>query len=492
MGQASSNSARNFAVGATTGTLWSAVDKFGIVVMQFVINVVLARLLTPDDFGIVGMILIIVAVSNILADGGFGAALIQKQNPTESDFSTTFYVNIIAAIVLYATIYIASPAIANFLGIESLVDILRVLSSVVIINAFGLVAKVKLRRALAFKQIAASNIAAYVLAAAAAIYLAHRGFGAWGLVAMHIVNALFANTFLCIAAGWRPSLLFSRASLKELFAYGEYMLISDILSNICFHIQSTLVGKYFSPYTAGQYAQAKKMEEVACITLPSAMNQVLFPLYSRLQDDRPTLQRTLSLNTRIIAWIIFPLMTILIIIAKPLILLLFGAKWIDAVLYFQVLCAGGYFCALQYFNYHAVAALGHSRVLFYAGIWKSLFLIVAIMVGVRISMEAVLVAMVLTNVVNYLTNAILAQRYVGYRVMRQLGDVAPIMLLSLALGALAYAIFHYTAIHWVALTLLYAIAYVAINGIAKNEVAMLAIEYIKRVGRRDDNNATEL
>jgi O-antigen/teichoic acid export membrane protein len=125
-------------------------------------------------------------------------------------------------------------------------------------------------------------------------------YGPWSLVGMHIVNALFSNVFICISARWWPSRSFSYISLRRLFAYGEFMLISDILNNVCFHIQSTLVGKYFSPYTAGQYSQAKKMEEVACITLPSALNQVLFPLYSRLQHDITEMTRMLQQNTKMI------------------------------------------------------------------------------------------------------------------------------------------------------------------------------------------------
>ena len=339
----------------------------------------------------------------------------------------------------------------------------------------------KLRRALAFKQIAIANITAYIISAATAIYLAHQGYGAWGLIAMHIINAVFSNLFISITAHWLPTLTFSTKSLKELFAFGEYMLISDILSNICFHIQSTLVGKYFSPYTAGQYAQAKKMEEVACITLPSAMNQVLFPLYSRLQHDTDEIRRMLRLNTKMIAYTIFPLMTILIIVAKPLILFLFGSKWMDSVSYFQVLCVGGYFCSLQYFNYQAVAAIGQSRILFYAGLLKSLFLITSILVGVHISMEAVLIAMVLSNVVNYVTNAIIAQHYIKYTLAKQIWDITPILIISLVIGGIVYLISYVWSIHWILLILIYLILYICISYATKSEITMLTIGYLKQI-----------
>lgn len=464
----------------TTSTIWSAIDKFGIVIMQFIINMVLARLLTPDDFGIVGMIIIIVAVSNILSDGGFGAALIQRDNPSEIDFSTSLYANIATSIILYITIYLSANFIASYLGIQELGTILRIISVVIIINSIGLVPKVKLRRTLAFKQIAIANIIAYIIAAVSAIILAHKGFGVWSLVVMHITNALFANLFICIAARWIPSLTFSTKSIKELFAYGEYMLVTDIISNICFHIQSTLIGKYFTPYVAGQYAQAKKMEEVAAITLPSAMNQVLFPIYSRNQNNKDELLRLLRFNTKMIAFFIFPIMIILIIVAKPLILILFGYKWIDSVLYFQVLCIGGIWGSLQYFNYYAIAAIGKSKTLFNIGLFKGAFLIASILICVHINMYAVLFAIVLSNIVNYLTNAIIAQRHIGYRVIRQIADVLPMLIYSLLIGCVAYIALHIADIHWVAVVFLYIITYLLVCYIGNKQFAIATKNYIER------------
>lgn len=469
---------------ATKGAIWSTIDKFGIVLMQFVINIVLARLLTPDDFGLVGMILIIVAVSTIVADGGFGSALIQKSDASKEDYSTAFWVNLSMSLVLYGLIYLFAPLIAESLGYPVLSPLLRYIGLVIIFNSVGLVGRVRLKREFAFKQIAGSNIAAYTISAAVAIVMSKRGYGAWSLVAMHITNALLSNLFIIIAARWRPTTTFSLSSLKRLFAYGEYMLISDILSNVCFHIQSTLVGKYFTPYVAGQYAQAKKMEEVACITLPSAMVQVLFPLYSSLQHNIEELRQRLRVNTRLIAFVIFPLMTILILVAEPLILMLFGQRWEESIPIFQVLCLGGFFCAMQYFNYYAVAAIGRSRTLFLAGVFKSLFTIGSILIAVHINMTAVLVAMVASNVVNYFTNAIVTHKYIGYSVFRQLLDVAPIFGAAVLLGIATYYLSTLCYIHWIVLVAIYLVLYVGICYIAKIDVLNDVKDVINRVLKR--------
>ncbi|MBR4844302.1 MAG: lipopolysaccharide biosynthesis protein [Alistipes sp.] len=455
---------------AAKGFAWAAVDKFGIVLLQFVINLVLARLLVPEDFGLVGMILIIVAVSSILADGGFGAALIQKLNPKEADFSTAFCVNITMALLLYAFIYIFAPSISQFLGAPILKDFLRVLSLVIVINAVGLVSKVMLRRALAFKQIAISNLCAYILAAAVAIVMSIKGCGAWSLVAIHIVNAIFANLFICLSARWIPREKPSFSSLKQMFAYGEFMLASDILDNICFNIQNTIVGKYFSPYAAGQYAQAKKMSEVAYITLPSALNQVLFSVFSGLQCNIEELREKLRLNMKMTAFVIFPLLTILIIIAKPLILLLFGANWSDSAIYFQVLCVGGFFAALQYFNYSAVASIGKSKVLFITSIYKTVFLIASLVIGANISMAGVLVAMVLSSANMYFTNALLARKYIGYRFSQQMKDLLPTALCALSSGIAIYSIYSLLCLNWVVCVVLFAALYLFASYIFKLDI----------------------
>lgn len=464
----------------TSSVLWAAMEKFGVVLLQFIINLVLARLLTPDDFGIVGMIMIIVAVSNILADGGFGAALIQKLNPKEEDFSTAFMVNTTMALLLYILIYLSAPFVSRFLGIPILVDYLRVLGLVIVINAIGLVSKVLLRRAFAFKQIAISNICAYILAATVAIIMSIKGYGAWSLIAIHIVNAIFANLFICLSARWIPRVKPSLSSLKQMFAYGEFMLASDIMDNICFHIQNTVVGKYFSPYVAGQYAQAKKMSEVVYITFQSAINQVMFSVFSGLQCNIEELRDKLRLNIKLTAFILFPLLTILIVVAKPFILFLFGPNWEDSVFYFQMLCVGGFFSALQYFNYNAVASIGESRVLFFAGIYKSIFLVTAVVIGANISMLGLLVAMVISSANIYFTNVFLAQKYIGYRAMQQMLDLLPITLCSLISGVVIYIVYSHLSINWVICGILFVMLYIFIAYLFRLAVLKEAWDIIAR------------
>lgn len=443
----------------TKSILWAAIDKFGIVMLQFVINLVLARLLTPDDFGCVGMIMIFVAVSQTLIDGGFASALIQKVNASQTDYSTIFYWNILFSCLLYLGIFLAAPWVAEFFRIEALEGLLRVLGVVVIINALTLVQRTILRKAINFRVIAIVDILSCSASAAVAIYMAYRGCGAWSIVGMQLSNAFLSTILFWSMSKWRPMLAFSVKSFRSLFSYGGYLLIANIMQDVCTHIQGVVIGRNFSASQTGLYSQAKKMDEVASMTIPSLLCQVLFPLYSEKQNDKEAIVDMLRGNMRMISFVIFPLMMLLIIVANPVFVLLYGDKWVDAVPYFQVLCIGGFFSSLYNFNYYAVAAVGRSKALFYWGCYKWGVLLVLLLIGAQISMMGVLVSMVLSCANIYVTNALLAQKYVGYSFKVQITDILPILGCTLVSGAVTYMLYTSFAIHWVVCGLLFVAIY---------------------------------
>lgn len=451
----------------TRGVLWAGIDRFGIVLLQFVINLVLARLLTPGDFGCISMILIFVAVSQTLIDGGFGAALIQKIDATQRDYSTIFYWNTLFSVGLYLIIYASAPSVSSFFRMPLLEDMLRVLGIVIIINSLSLVQRTILRKAINFKTIAIVDIISYSASALVAIYLAHRDFGAWSIVGMQLSIASISTILLWVLSKWRPSLTFSFNSLKSLFSYGGFLLIASIMQDVCTHIQGVVIGRRFSAAETGLYSQAKKMDEVASMTLPAVFCQVLFPIYSEKQNNISELRSMLSQNMKMISFIIFPLMMLLIIVAKPLFILLYGDQWIDAVPYFQILCIGGFFSALYNFNYYAVAAVGKSKALFYWGCYKWGVLLVLLLIGASFSMLGVLIAMVISNINIYLTNALLAQRYIGYRLGQQIVDIIPTLITTIICGAVVYPIYLLTGIHWLLCCIIFAIIYLIISHIFK-------------------------
>ena len=245
------------------------------------------------------------------------------------------------------------------------------------------------------------------------------------------------------------------------------MLVASIMQDVCTHIQGVVIGRRFSATQTGLYTQAKKMDEVASMTLPAIFCQVLFPLYSEKQNDLEALRDMLRSNTKMIAAVIFPFMMLLIIVAEPLLTLLYGNQWIDAVPYFQILCIGGFFSALYNFNYYAVAAVGRSKALFYWGCYKWGLLIVLLLAGASISMLGVLIAMVVSNLNIYLTNALLSQRYIGYKLWQQIVDVLPALAITLLCGAITSPVYEILEVNWMICSLIFVVVYTLVAYLCK-------------------------
>lgn len=413
------------------GTLWAAFDRIGTMALQFIVNLILARLLTPADFGCIGMLAIFIAVSQILIDGGFGSALIQKKDPTQEDYSTIFYWNLFFAFILYGILFFSAPFIATFFNLPLLRNVLRTLGLILIINAFIIIQNNRLRKQLAFKTIAWINLCSLFAAAIIAIALAYQGAGVWSLVTMQLLYVFFQSCLLWSIVRWYPSLQFSMKSLKHLFNFGGYLLAANILQEICKNLQGILIGRRFSAIQMGYYAQAKKLDDVCSYALSNIFVLVLYPVYSQYQHDKQKLQSLLATSIRLIAYCIFPLMLLLILIAEPLILLLYGAKWMPAIPYFQILCLGGIFVCLQNINYYAVAAVGKSQALFKWSFYKWGVLLLLLLAGSHWGIYGILFGMVLSSINIYLVNAYLAFKYVGYAIWSQLKDFTTILIISI-------------------------------------------------------------
>ena len=425
------------------GTIWATIDRIGTMALQFIVNLILARLLMPEDFGYIGMLAIFISVSQTLVDGGFGSALIQKKEPTQTDYSTIFYWNLIFSVILYAILYISAPYVAYFFKLPLLGKILRVLGLTLIVNSFIIVQNNRLRKQLAFRRIAIINISSYIIAAIIAIWLAYKGFGVWSLVIMQIMYGVFQNCLLWGIVRWFPDLTFSFDSLKKLFGFGGYLLAANILQVICQNMQGIIIGRKFSAVQMGFYSQAKKLDDVSSNALPNIIVQVIYPVYSQFQNDKQKLQKLLGMSIRIISFFIFPLMLLLILIAEPLIVFLYGEKWLTCAPYFQILCVGGIFVCLQNINYYAVAAVGKSDALFRWSFYKWGVLLAVLLVGSHWGIYGILVGMVMSSMNIFVVNAILTHRFVGYSLLNQFRDFMPILAISCLSFAGSYAVTHY-------------------------------------------------
>lgn len=448
------------------GTIWASIDRIGTMALQFIVNLILARLLMPKDFGYIGMLAIFISVSQTLVDGGFGSALIQKKEPTQKDYSTIFYWNLIFSVILYVVLYVAAPYVALFFKLPLLSKILRTQGLILIVNALVIVQNNRLRKQLAFQTIALINIGSLLAASVIAIYVAYKGFGVWSLVIMQLMYGFLQNCLLWGVVRWVPDWTFSFESLKNLFGFGGYLLAANILQVICLNMQGIIIGRKFSATQMGFYTQAKKLDDVGSATLPNIIVQVIFPVYSQFQNNKQKLQELLGMSVRIISYLIFPLMLLLILISEPLIVFLYGEKWLPCVPYFQILCFGGIFACLQNINYYAVAAVGKSEVLFGWSFYKWGILLALLLVGSLWGMYGILWGMVISSINIFIVNAALAFKYVGYTISRQVRDVIPCLIIGLLSFVCAYLFKIYIPnMHFIVIGLSFGTIYIAMTWI---------------------------
>lgn len=423
-----------------SGVAWTTVQRFASLFLAFVANLVLARLLSPDDFGCIALLMVFISLSQIFVDGGFGAALIQKKDPTQDDYSTIFYWNLLLAIGLYFLLFFVSPVIARYYNIPILKDILRVQGLIIILDSLGLVHKNNLRKTLQFKKISLIVLGANFVAVVAAITMAYNGFGVWCLVAQQLLISGMTTILFWIFNRWKPTLVFSKKSFKELFGFGGFILLSNMIVTFTNEVQSLIMGKLYTARDVGLYSQARKFESIMSGTPSTVVNQVTFPVFSKFQNDIPQLTTILRRITKVMAFVVFPAMILVILIAKPAIVLMLTDKWVDCVPFFQILCIGGMAEALGDINYNAVAAIGKSRALFRWTCIKSVLGLLLIIGGSFFGIRGIIWAVTIRFYLVFLIHASLAAHYLDFSIFTQLKDLFEIALVSAAAGALAYIV----------------------------------------------------
>ena len=435
--QEKSASSQDLSGKAAKGAVWSTIDRFGMMVLIFSVNLVLARLLTPADFGIIGMLAIFMSVSQVFVDGGFGSALIQKKQPSQSDYSTVFYWNLMISIGLYICLFIISPWVGEFYRMPLLSSVLRGIGLTLIVSSVYTIQMTRLRKQMNFKKLAVCNLTSYFTGGLVGIGMAFNGFGVWSLVGMQIGYYSMGVVLLAVVTRWLPSWSFSKSTVKELFGFGGFILGANILQEISKNIQGVVIGRKFSAAQMGLYSQAHKFDSVTSNTLPLVVGQVMYPVFSELQFDKVRLAAALSKSVRLISFLSFPLIGLLIIIAEPLIGLLYGDKWIPCTAYYRIFCIGGFFTTLININFYVVAALGYSKTLFKWSFYKWGFLLTGILVGMNFGIDGIIWAVVLSNINIYFVNSCLACRQLGVSLISQVKDWGRNMVIVFLSGIMA-------------------------------------------------------
>lgn len=425
---------------AISGVFWQTIQRFGSRIILFVANMIFARLLSPDDFGVMGIIWVFISFSDIFINGGFLSALIQKKDVNEDDYSTAFYWNIVIAILCYITIYISAPFISKFYNNSILLDVLRVQGIVLFLNALTIVQSSRIQRQLRFKKLAIIDIIASVLGSLLGIFAAvFFNFGVWSLV----IKMVSYSTITCIAfwttERWYPKRRFSWPSFKKLFSFGSFMLLSSLTNVLYINFQPLIIGKLFSPKDLGYFSQARKLEEIPVVALTNIVSTVSFPIFSKLQDNKEQLVNYLKKNIRSITFLSFPMMVFLMVFAKQIIIILFTDVWIESVPYFQLLCLSGILIPVNIANRDLYASIGKSKLYFNSQLIYKILGIILMLIGVfNYGIIGLIFGRIIADCFLFIMNALISGRLVGYGLVSQVKDIIPNMLNAVVCGILLY------------------------------------------------------
>lgn len=420
-----------------SGVLWSFAGQFSVQGIQFLVSIVLARLLSPDDYGMIGMLAIFLAISQVFIDGGFSSALIQRKECDDTTYSTVFYINVGISIICYGILFVAAPFIASFYGQPILKDIARVSSLSLIIGALSATNTVQLTKRIDFKTQSKINVLSAILSGITGIVMAYSGFGVWALVAQSVSLALFKLIMTVMSVRWFPSLVFSGTIFKELFSFGSKLVVVSLISSVYTNIRSLIIGKRFSPADLGQYTTANKFATMAGTSLSGVLYNVSFPVLSKVQDDDAVLLDAYKRFLSVSAFAIFPLMMLLAGIAEPLIRFLVTDKWLECVPFLQILCFGWMYDCLTKINLNLLYVKGRSDLVLRLEIVKKTIAFTILFASCFLGIIGICVGAAIYDFFAFFCNTYYTKRLLGYGFKEQFLQTLPYLLLSLMVLAVS-------------------------------------------------------
>ena len=405
-------------------TFWSAIQRFGGLAIRFISNIVLARLLCPDDYGTVGLIMVFIGLADVLVDGGLGNALIQKKEISRDDISTVFSSNLLISILLFATLFITAPAISSYVEVEDFTLFLRVEAIMILLRALYVVHFSMLNREMEFQKLASISLGVNAISTTVAISMAFLGCGVWSLIARNLSLDLFYVIAYYLFYKLRFSILINKKSFKNLFSFGFFVAFANLLDSLYTNLLSFILGKKFSVKELGYYNQAYSLEQIPVYSITAILNQVFFPFLSKEQDNLDKMRIDLEKSIKSMSFFIYPMMFYLICFAKPIIVLLYSEKWLPAVPFFQILCTLGFTNFLFHINRSVLKAIGESKSLFLSQVLACCICVLIIVLSIPMGIKAVVISVALNSLIGLVIVVIIAGGRINYGLFNQIKAVS--------------------------------------------------------------------
>lgn len=470
----------NDLVGAT---IWSSIQRFGGLAISFISNMVLARLLSPDDFGTMGLIMVFITVADVLVDGGLGNALIQKKNIEEKDNTTIFSANLIFSLFLFTCICLISPAIESFTQVKGFSLLLRVQSVCILIRAFYVINVSQITRALKYHTLAKITLTSQIISTTSAILMAYFGCGVWSLLIKTILLDFCSCLLYAIASPFKYKFAFDKESFKELFSFGFPVALANLVESLYSNIVSFIIGKAYSVKDLGYFNQANSLKQIPVYSISAVINQVFFPYFSRIQDETNTLAQQYRRTIRVVTFFVYPILSFLIFYAEPVITLLYSEKWLPCVPIFQILCLSGYLNSLYHLSRSTIKAIGKSKLLLTTQIISLLVSLVFVCVFLEFDIKTFVWVIVFDSVISYSVVGFCIGKYLNYSLLRQIKDWGFTFALSIAVAFLTCILAFFSNMPMIANVIIFLtlniIIFFIINIILKNDIAIMVINIIK-------------
>ena len=422
------------------GVAWNFVEKVLMRGASFIIGIILARLLSPSDFGLIGMLAIFVAISNVFIEGGLAKALIQRKDCQDIDFSTAFVANVGMSLVIYVVLFLTAPLIADFYDEPILTDITRILSLNFVLGSFNIVQRAKLMANVDFKSLAQINVISTIVSGIVGIAMAYYGWGVWSLVGQTLCSTIVLLLLFPFYSKWRPSIKFSPNSFRQLFGFGSKLMATGVYSVILNNISTICIGRFYKSNQLGFYTRASQFSEIISSTMFDVLGNVTFPVLSHLQDDREKLVSVYRKSLFITSMLIFPMMILCALLSRPMVIILLTEKWLPCVVLMQWLFLARMFTPLSAINMNILNAVGRSDLFMKLDFSKAPLVLIVLAITIPISVEAITIGSFCISFICFFINAYLPGRLFGYGAINMIRDWRYIFL---SLGAMVLAVLTY-------------------------------------------------
>lgn len=412
---------------AVSGVLWTFGQQFSVQIINFVVQIILARLLMPEMFGLIAMLTVFISIGQSLMDAGMTSSLIRSKNPDQLDYSTVFLTNLMISVSVYLITYLSAPYIAQFYSQEILKDILRIYALTFVIRSFVAVHIAKLTKEMNFKTQMILQIPSTIVGAIVGVTMAYLGYGVWSLVWLHIAQSIVYTLQIWIFIPWRPSFVFNKRRFKYHFNFGYKLTLSGLLDTVYNDAYRIVIGKFFTPAAVGFFNQAETMRLFPVQQISSVMGKVTYPLFSNINGDAQ-LKNAYKSTMKLILFAVIPIMLILIVVAKEGFLLLFGEKWLPSVPYFQILATASIIRPISSYNLNILKVKGRSDLFLKVEIIKKVIGVIGIAVALPFGIMALVISLTAVSFLSVFINMFYCGKLINYSVLNQIKDVVKLFL----------------------------------------------------------------